>query len=122
MSMNNSYKDWNALITYLQSVDPPQCFTVNYKPHDGTYELWIGNQPYETYDRMIEDLEKQIINLDNNLQSIREVSMKEEIDTLKEALAKISTLPENNYSYYEALKISLGTLEKTKKPKGEISL
>lgn len=54
MSFNMTFPTWNQLMDYLQSVDATQCFTVNYLPQTQEYECWIGNQPYEHYEKIIE--------------------------------------------------------------------
>lgn len=58
MSMNTTFDSWVEMMEHLQQVDDPQCFTVNYLPETESYEIWIGNQPYYHYDKLIELEEK----------------------------------------------------------------
>lgn len=54
MSMHATFDTWEELTKYLQTVDHPKCFTVNYIPKDDNYALWLGNQPYYSYEELIE--------------------------------------------------------------------
>jgi hypothetical protein len=59
MSLYTTFPSWEELIDFLHSeAEPPQCFTVNYQPNDENYAIWIGNQPYYSYEKLIE-LEQQ---------------------------------------------------------------
>ncbi len=58
MSMNATFETWEELMQYLQDVDHPKCLMVNYLPNDDKYELWIGSQPYYSYEKLI-DLEQK---------------------------------------------------------------
>jgi chromosome segregation ATPase len=60
MSFYNTYKTWGELLKYLEEADYPKCFRVNYLPDEEEYALWIGNQPYETYEEIIEDVYGQL--------------------------------------------------------------
>lgn len=60
MSYNTTFESYGELIKYLQKVSNPQCFTINYLPETDEYSLDIGNQPYETYEQIIDDLQGQI--------------------------------------------------------------
>lgn len=79
MSFYNTYKSWEDLMDYLRQVDPPQCFTVNYLPEKDEYAIWIGNQPYYNYEKLIEleqreknELRKKIKSLQEELKSLKE--------------------------------------------------
>lgn len=63
MSLNSILKSREELMEHLKNVDNPKCFTVNYLPDTGGYELWIGNQPYYHYEKLIELEEKDNKNL-----------------------------------------------------------
>ncbi|WP_272032932.1 hypothetical protein [Oceanobacillus kimchii] len=58
MSMNTTFNSLEELINHLKDLDRPQCFTVNYLPDTEQYNIWIGNQPYYNYERLIQ-LEEQ---------------------------------------------------------------
>lgn len=53
MSAYITFKNYDELLRYLESIDHPKCFTVNYLPDSYEYALWIGNQPYYTYEELI---------------------------------------------------------------------
>ncbi len=65
MSMNTTYKTYDEVVRYLETVDHPQCFTVNYLPETDEYALWIGNQPYHVYEEWIEEEESKVKELRN---------------------------------------------------------
>jgi hypothetical protein len=60
MSFNATFKTYEQVLNYLHEVDYPQCFTVNYRPNENDYELWIGNQPYYIYEQWIEEVEQKV--------------------------------------------------------------
>ncbi|MED0704928.1 hypothetical protein [Aneurinibacillus aneurinilyticus] len=60
MSLYTTFETWDETIEYLKSVDRPQCFTVNYLPKEKEYALWIGNQPYDFYEELIEQQRQEI--------------------------------------------------------------
>jgi hypothetical protein len=60
MSFNTIFSTYEDIINFLKNKDYPQCFTVNYRPKYDDYEIWIGNQPYENYEKMIEDLDESL--------------------------------------------------------------
>ncbi|PFP30243.1 hypothetical protein COJ96_05895 [Bacillus sp. AFS073361] len=64
MSFNTVFKEYGDVINFLKNHDNPACFTVNYRPKEDDYELWIGNQPYENYEKMIEELETELVKAD----------------------------------------------------------
>jgi DNA repair exonuclease SbcCD ATPase subunit len=59
LSFYNTYKSWGELREFLQKINPPQCFTVNYLPKENEYAIWIGNQPYYSYEKLIELEQKE---------------------------------------------------------------
>lgn len=63
MSMYVTLVNWQELIEQLKKTDDPQCFTVNYKPEEEKYALWIGNQPYSNYEEMLDAREQDIADL-----------------------------------------------------------
>lgn len=60
MSFNTVFSNYEDVINFLKNHDYPQCFTVNYRPNEDDFEIWIGNQPYETYEQIIESLEESL--------------------------------------------------------------
>ncbi|MEH7116194.1 hypothetical protein V7128_02045 [Neobacillus vireti] len=60
MSFNTTFKTYREVIEYLSNSDYPQCFTVNYRPKEKDYELWIGNQSYYVYEQWIEEAEQKV--------------------------------------------------------------
>jgi hypothetical protein len=59
LSLNTTFESWKELMEHLNSADYPKCFTVNYKPETDQYEIWIGNQSYYNYEKLIELEEKE---------------------------------------------------------------
>lgn len=59
MSMYDRFKTWEDLIEYLKGENDYRCFMVNYLPDNDEYALWIGSQPYTTYEKWIEELEEE---------------------------------------------------------------
>lgn len=96
MSLNTTFKTKEDLMEYLNSVDIPQCFTANYLPETGEYDLWIGNQPYYNYERLIELEEKDN---DKLIEKVKEL----EKELKKEQSQKIvdNDKYENNYNLLE---------------------
>lgn len=60
VSFNTVFSNYEDVINFLKNHDSPTCFRVNYRPKEDDYEIWIGNQPYESYDEMIEDIEESL--------------------------------------------------------------
>lgn len=81
MSLNTTFKSWEDMINHLQNVDAPQCFTVNYLPDTEEYEIWIGNQPYYNYEKLIaleakdnNKLVKRIKQLNNDKENMYKIA------------------------------------------------
>ncbi|PRS47530.1 hypothetical protein [Bacillus sp. MZGC1] len=87
MSMYHRLKKWDDVIGFLKDVDyHPQCFTVNYLPETEEYSIWIGNQPYHSYEKLIELEEKEHHETKKKLE-IEIKNLKSEIDSLQKLLS-----------------------------------
>ncbi|MEK5085220.1 hypothetical protein [Bacillus sp. FSL H8-0515] len=95
MSLNTTIKSWDEMVSFLQGVDHPQCFTVNFLPESGEYEMWIGNQPYYNYERLIELEEKDFNKLRKEFNTYK-VEKEKEINNLHKALRIALETLENN--------------------------
>lgn len=86
MSMYDRLKKWDDVIRFLKDVDyHPQCFTVNYLPETEEYSIWIGNQTYHSYEKLIELEEKEHQETKKQLE-IEIKNLKSEIDSLQKLL------------------------------------
>ncbi|MGA4713105.1 hypothetical protein [Bacillus safensis] len=87
MSMYDRLKKWDDVIGLLKDVDyHPQCFTVNYLPETEEYSIWIGNQPYHSYEKLIELEEKEHQETKKQLE-IEIKNLKSEIYSLQKLLS-----------------------------------
>lgn len=87
MSMYDRLKKWDDVIGFLKDVGyHPQCFTVNYLPETEEYSIWIGNQPYHSYEKLIELEEKEHQETKKQLE-IEIKNLKSEIDSLQKLLS-----------------------------------
>lgn len=86
MSMYDRLKKWDDVVGFLKDVDyHPQCFTVNYLPETDEYSIWIGNQPYHSYEKLIE-LEEQEHHETKKKLEIEIKNLKSEINSLQKLL------------------------------------
>lgn len=83
MSLHTEFESWEDLIEHLKYSDPPKCLTVNYLPDENKYEMWIGNQPYYTYEQLIE------------LEEIENQKLRKENKHLRETLDRILVAAKN---------------------------
>ncbi|WP_144522955.1 hypothetical protein [Bacillus pumilus] len=87
MSMYDRLKKWDDVVEFLKDVDyHPQCFTVNYLPETNEYSIWMGNQPYHSYEKLIELEEKEHRETKKKLETEIK-SLKSEIDSLQKLLS-----------------------------------
>ncbi|MGG4438377.1 hypothetical protein AAXE64_27885 [Priestia megaterium] len=79
-------------------------------PGLGTGFPWMFEELYEITDRW--DAAKLASHINKErLPSIKEAMLREENDSLREALKKISQLENNDSAYFEAIKLSLNALQ-----------
>ena len=72
MSYYTTFNSWDEMLDYLKKVDHPQCFMVNYLPDTQEYAMWIGNQPYYSYEKLIELEMEDKFKIKKQLDELRE--------------------------------------------------
>jgi predicted RNase H-like nuclease (RuvC/YqgF family) len=73
MSYYTTFKTYTEVKEFLKDVDDPKCFTVNYKPDEQEYALWVGNQPYYEYEKWIEEEERKVKELKKENKKLEEI-------------------------------------------------
>jgi hypothetical protein len=73
MSMQLSFKTYDELIESLRVADNPVCMTINYIPDEDEYLLDVGNQPYYSYEKLIELEQEEKQQLRDKLESIKNI-------------------------------------------------
>ncbi|MFP7486447.1 hypothetical protein SFC65_19975 [Priestia filamentosa] len=108
MSLFTSISTWDELIDFLKRENPPQCFTVNYIPAKDNYDIWIGNQPYYSYEKLIELEEKDREKIRRKFDQYKKLAEQEQRN-IKRALNSALHLfreyhiPEDEYSWIRSL-------------------
>lgn len=115
MSLYTTFKTYHDVLNFLGERDYPTCFKVNYLPNTDEYDLWIGNQPYESYEEIIEDVYNELNKMRDKNNKLRERN-----DYLDSILASYKT---ENKALKNRLHFEAGYNEKLeeeiKKLKGE---
>lgn len=102
MSAYMIFKDYKEILSYLENVDYPKCFTVNYLPDSCEYALWIGNQPYYIYEELIK-LEQDEKNEFRKILSF--IGQQYEMDFTENELSKLSPRDKVIYNISRNLKL-----------------
>lgn len=83
MSAQGTFETKDEIIEYLKCSEFPSCLTINYDLGNNNYKLDIGNQPYWTYEQMIDKEQEEKAELKHRLKEIHEVAADIMADYLK---------------------------------------